>query len=86
MKNKNKKEIKNKIKKNKINKKINKINKNKINNLNEIKKELLIIKEEILILLCELDIHSWVVNGTGKKNGKEVKLRKCKRCGVTEVK
>lgn len=78
MKNKNKKEIKNKIKKNKINK--------KINNLNEIKKELLIIKEEILILLCELDIHSWVVNGTGKKNGKEVKLRKCKRCGVTEVK
>lgn len=78
MKNKNKKEIKNKTKKNKINK--------KINNLNEIKKELLIIKKEILILMCELDIHSWVVNGTGKKNGKEVKLRKCKRCGVTEVK
>lgn len=85
MKNKNKNKIKNKINKNNLNKKINK-KINKKNNLNELKKELLLMKKDFFVLLCELDIHSWVVNGTGKKNGKKVKLRKCKRCGAVDTK
>lgn len=32
-------------------------------------------------MMCSVGLHRWYTRGTGKKNGKDVLIQKCSRCG-----
>lgn len=44
------------------------------------------IKARVSKLMCSVGLHAWVLVAKGKKDGKRVYMRKCRRCGIDSEK
>lgn len=38
------------------------------------------VKSKVFDAMCKVGLHQWYLRATGKKNGKVVKIQKCRHC------